>query len=113
MTLEPLMRYMSTDVPLNRSPINPDWVESGTPEANSAVLGTSDDRLVTAVLWTCTPGRFTWHYGVDESIYFLEGRVTISMPGQPARKFGAGDFVHFSKGAVATWVIDSTIRKVA
>ena len=31
----------------------------------------------------------------------------------PWKTYGAGDTVHFSRGAVATWEIDTFIRKVA
>ena len=113
MWLEPLIRPVARDIPLRLAPIKRDWIESGSPEARCAVLATSDDRAVTTVLWTCTAGRFTWRYDFDESLYILDGGVTISAPGEPDRRLGPGDSMHFSRGAVATWDIDSHVRKVA
>jgi hypothetical protein len=65
------------------------------------------------MLWECTAGRFTWRYNVDETIFFLEGEVLISVDGQAPIRYGAGDSIHFSRGAVATWTIETFIRKVA
>jgi uncharacterized cupin superfamily protein len=113
MRLEPLIRPVAGDIRLRVAPIRPDWIESGSPEARCAVLATSDDRAVTTLLWTCTAGRFTWRYDFDESLYILDGGVTISAPGLPERRLGPGDSIHFSRGAVATWVIDSHVRKLA
>src|SRR5471032_2096515 len=74
---------------------------------------TSDDGAAFAVVWACTAGSFTWRYDSDETIYFLDGNVAIRAPGMPEQLFGAGDSIHFSRGAVATWTVDSYIRKVA
>ena len=95
------------------APINPDWIERGDPQAKIAILACSDDRAAMTILWECTAGRFTWRYGGDETIYFLDGEVTISVDGEPGRRFGAGNSLHLSRGATATWEIESYVRKVA
>ncbi len=95
------------------APINKDWIESGNPQANLALLAYSDDRLTSTVLWECSAGVFTWRYSIDETIYFLDGEVLISIGGKPAKRYGAGDLIHFSRGAVATWEVKGFIRKVA
>ena len=99
--------------PMTPAPINPKWIEGGDPKASLAILAYSDDRATSTLLWECTAGKFTWRYSIDETIYFLDGEVLISIDGQPARRYGAGDSIHFSRGAVATWEIHTFIRKVA
>jgi len=98
---------------LSLAPINKDWIESGAPCARMAILAYSDDRATSTILWECTAGKFTWRYAIDETIYFLDGEVSISVGGGPAKRYGAGDSIHFSRGAVATWEVDRYIRKVA
>jgi uncharacterized protein len=112
MQLEPMIRS-THNVALDPCPINESWIESGSPTASCGVLMTSDDGAAFAVVWACTAGRFTWRYHSDETVYFLDGGVTIKAPGLAERRFGPGDSIHFSRGAVATWTIDSHIRKVA
>jgi uncharacterized protein len=99
--------------PMIAAPINKDWIDEGDPRASLAILAYSDDRATSTILWECTAGKFTWRYSIDETIYFLDGEVLISVAGQPARLYGAGDSIHFSRGAVATWEIKTFIRKVA
>jgi uncharacterized protein len=98
---------------LNAAPINKDWIEAGDPRASLAILAYSDDRATSTILWECTAGKFTWRYNIDETIYFLDGEVMISIDGKPAKTYVAGDSIHFSRGAVATWEVKTFIRKVA
>ncbi len=95
------------------APINPNWIESGDPQARIAILAVSDDRAASTILWECTAGKFTWRYSSDETIYFIDGEVIVSFGGEPGRRYGAGDSLHFSRGATATWEIESYVRKVA
>jgi hypothetical protein len=110
---EPLLRFTAKNTELRPAPINPEWIESGDPKASMAVVAQSDDRATTTVLWHCTAGKFTWRYNVDETIHILDGGVTINAEGQPERRLGPGDTLHFARGAVATWTVDSHVRKVA
>jgi uncharacterized cupin superfamily protein len=111
--LDKLMRDKMNGAQLTLAPIKKEWIESGDPQARLAILAYSDDRATSTMLWECTAGRFTWRYHSDETIYFLDGEVMISVAGKPARRYGAGDAIHFSRGAVATWEVTSFIRKVA
>lgn len=95
------------------APINKDWIEGGDPQASIAILAYSDDRATSTILWECTAGKFTWRYNIDETIYFLEGEVLISVEGSAPKLYSGGDSIHFSRGAVATWEIKNRIRKVA
>jgi uncharacterized cupin superfamily protein len=108
-----LVNVTMNGAPMAAAPINRDWIERGDPQARIAILAFSDDRAAMTVLWECTAGRFTWRYSGDETIYFLDGEATISVDGKPARRFGVGDSLHLSRGASATWEIDSYVRKVA
>ncbi len=108
-----MMSVCRADVALAPAPIDPDWIVSGDPKARSAILSMSADRGAWTVLWECTSGRFTWRYGFEETALFLEGSVVISGDGLPARRYGAGDTIHFRYGAVATWEVEGVIRKVA
>jgi len=103
----------STKVTLRDAPIEKSWILAGRPIARNAVLAQSADRSSTTILWECSEGAFNWHYTFDETIYFLEGSVTIKRPGEKARTYGAGDFIHFSVGDSAHWTVHGRIRKVA
>lgn len=105
--------YALQDVVLMPSPINPSWIEEGDPRATAVLVARSTDGSTSTFLWECTAGKFTWRYGTDETVYFLEGTVVISSKGMPSRRFGRGDTVHFTRGSKATWVVHDRIRKVA
>ncbi len=107
------VRDKMKDAPMMTAPIRPEWIESGDPQARLAILAFSDDRAASTILWECTAGRFTWRYGYDETIYFLDGEVLITIDGAPPRRYGAGDSIHFARGAVATWEVQTFVRKLA
>jgi hypothetical protein len=111
--IDKFVRDQMSGAALISAPINRDWIEGGDPRASLAILAYSDDRATSTILWECTAGKFTWRYAIDETIYFLDGEVMISVGGQPAKRYGAGDSIHFSRGAVATWEVQTFIRKVA
>jgi hypothetical protein len=111
--IDKFVRDRMNGVALTAAPINRDWIEGGDPRASLAILAFSDDRATSTILWECTAGKFTWRYAIDETIYFLDGEVMISIGGKPAKRYGAGDSIHFSRGAVATWEVQTFIRKVA
>jgi uncharacterized protein len=108
-----MMSRNGADVILSAAPIDPSWIEAGDPEARCAILAVSPDRGAWTVLWECTSGRFTWRYDIEETAHFLGGSVLISAPGAAARRYGAGDTIHFPRGAVATWEVEGIIRKLA
>jgi len=104
---------VSAKVALSDAPIEKSWILEGRPVARNAVLAQSADRSTKTVLWERSEGAFTWHYAFDETIYFLEGSVTIQRPAEKARTKGAGGFIHFSVGDRALWTVHGRIRKVA
>ena len=100
-------------VQLNPVAINPDWVIEGNPVTHNKVLSTSADGAATTLFWDCTAGRFNWFYDVDETVYVLEGSVTIKNQQGLTRRVSAGDWVFFPKGSYAEWTVHQYVRKVA
>src|SRR5262249_28375300 len=111
--LDRLMREKMKGAKMTPAPIKREWIEGGDPKASLAILAYSNDRTTSTILWECTSGLFQWRYQNEETIFFLDGEVLISIDGKPAQLYGAGDAIHFSRGAVATWEVKTFIRKVA
>ncbi len=103
----------TTGVALRSAPIRPEWITEGRPLARVAELSRSADGQACTVVWDCTAGRFTWHYGSDETIYVIEGSATLRDDGNPPRVLGPGDVVFLPKGAVVDWTVDRYVKKVA
>jgi uncharacterized cupin superfamily protein len=97
---------------LSSAPIDPSWVIEGSPAARNKVLAGSSDGLSSTILWDCTAGRFNWYYGYDETVYVIEGSVTITLAAG-SRRLKAGDIAHFPSGSHAVWNVEKYIRKVA
>lgn len=95
-------------------PIRPSWILEGLPQARIAILtdGSSDSSAFT-VLWDCTAGRFNWFYSIDETVYILEGTVTLTLPSGATHQLIAGSSYFFGRGTQAQWQVDSYVRKVA
>ena len=62
------------DVELAPNPINPAWIIEGNPQARAKRLAESADWVMA---WSCTPGRFEWHYAVDETVHIISGEVLV------------------------------------
>jgi uncharacterized cupin superfamily protein len=100
-------------VQLNLAAINPNWVLEGHPVSHNKLLSTSADGSASTLFWDCTAGRFNWFYDVDETVYLLEGSVTIKDQEGSVRRVGAGDWIFFPKGSHAEWTVHDYVRKVA
>ena len=99
---------------LEPMPINPVWILRGGPVARGRLLTDTPDKLAYIMAWECTPGEFEWHYAVEEeTVYFLDGEVFISIDGAPERRLGAGDLVVFTPGSSTVWRVSRTVRKIA
>ena len=109
----PAIAIHSTSAMLAPAPINPDWIREGRPEAKNRVLQRSSDGLACSIVWECSAGKFEWFYDFDETIYIVDGHVTVSDAQTPPRRLGPGDVIFFPKGSRALWQVDSHIRKVA
>jgi uncharacterized protein len=91
---------------LEPSPIEPSWIIEGNPEARSRPLSTSADGAATTLIWSCTEGKFNWHYDFDETIIILEGSIVLESKGMPPKRFGIGDVIFFHRGAHAVWHVE-------
>jgi uncharacterized protein len=109
----PVVFAVPADVELDPAPIPSDWVIEGNPQARSKRLATSADGTSTVMAWSCTAGRFKWHYAVDETIHLISGEVFVTDENDNVRRVGPGDMVFFPAGAVSTWYIPDHVRKLA
>ena len=114
MSADKRIEFSAADfVPLNAAPINPDWVLEGKPVARNAALSRSEDGFATTVIWDCTAGVFNWFYDIDETVYVLEGSVTIEDGDGKVRALNGGDAAYFPAGSSAKWTVENYVRKVA
>src|SRR5476651_2157954 len=107
MTIDKDIKIGNQAVSLDAAPINPKWILEGKPVARNKVLSTSADGTATTLIWDCTAGRFNWIYSIDETLYILEGSVTLKDPAGNSRLVVAGDTVFFPAGSQAEWTVDS------
>jgi uncharacterized cupin superfamily protein len=101
------------DMQLKPVPIAAHWVIEGTPVARSRRLSTSPDTTSSTMVWTCTPGKFHWHYTVDETLYILEGEVFVTNEKDEVRRLGPGDLAFFPAGSHSVWHVTKDLRKIA
>jgi len=71
--------HMPSELP--PMPIDPAWIQEGTPPARGTVLTQSKDKLLSCGFWSCTAGKFKWVFSWDEFVHVLEGEVTIREEG--------------------------------
>ena len=112
MTL-PSIVHSNTSVELKSAPINPDWILEGNPVARNAELSRSRDGTACTLVWDCTPGKFVWHYHMDETIHVLEGSIVLDDGTGPARRLGPRDGGFLPAGAKVRWHVESHVRKLA
>jgi uncharacterized cupin superfamily protein len=105
--------FASIDVELEPSPIRPGWILAGQPVARNKFLFVSPDRQMRTLIWECTAGRFNWFYDEDETVFILEGSVTIKKPDGSVHHLKAGDAAFFHGGSCAEWTIKHYVRKLA
>jgi hypothetical protein len=101
------------DVELMPAPIPRDWVIEGRPQARSKRLATSADGTATVMAWSCSAGRFHWHYTVDEAIHIISGEVHVTNENGESRRLGPGDMVFFPAGSSSVWHVPNEVRKFA
>lgn len=95
------------------TPINPEWVIDGDPQARTAEHSRSHDDAALTAIWDCTSGEFRWFFGWDETVMILEGEVHIVADDGTERTLCAGDVAFFAAGTWARWRVDNYVRKVA
>jgi len=63
--------------------------------------------------WSCTAGRFNWHYSVDETLHIVSGEVFVTDEKGQTHRLGAGDMVFFPAGTSSVWNVPNFVRKIA
>jgi len=105
--------HMLDPAELQPAPIRPHWILEGTPEAKCKNLSIGTRGWATTDHWSCTAGKFHWHYGWDESVLFLEGEVFITDENGQTYHGVPGITLFFPAGTSATWHVPHYIRKLA
>jgi uncharacterized protein len=100
-------------VELDPAPIEPAWIIEGTPQARARELARSADGTAVVVAWSCTAGRFNWHYGVDETVHVISGEVFVTDEHGTERRLGPGDMAFFPAGSHSLWRVPVAVRKLA
>ena len=93
-------------------PIPDELITAGSPEAAGRFMWQSEDKRLGNGVWTCTPGSFTWEYTWDETIYLLEGEITVTDQDGNISTHRAGDLVFVPTGTKLDWVVTKAVRKV-
>ena len=91
-------------------PINPSWIKEGAPVARAVTLSKSPDSLLTAGLWDCTAGTFTWIFGRDEIVHVLEGEVRVH-DGNTTHVLVPGSVAYFPRGLETVWEVRTYVKK--
>ena len=95
------------------APIPAHWIVEGAPQASSKRLATSVDGTTSVIVWSCTPGRFHWHYDVDEILHIISGEVFVTDEKGQSRRLGPGDVVFFHAGSSSLWHVTKEVNKLA
>ena len=45
--------------------------------------------------WSCSAGRFNWHYTVDETVHIISGEVFVTDHKGETHRLGPGDMAFF------------------
>jgi uncharacterized protein len=100
-------------VALDPAPIAAGWIVDGTPQARARELARSADGTSVVIAWSCTAGRFNWHYGVDEMAHIISGEAFVTDEGGTERRLGPGDMAFFPAGSRSLWHVPVAVRKLA
>lgn len=109
----PVVFAVPADIELAASPIRSGWIVEGTPQARSTRLARSADGTASVYAWSCTAGRFNWHYALDETLHIVSGEVFVTDEKGEVRRLGPGDMVFFPAGSRSLWHVPKEVRKVA
>ena len=102
--------FETTRTDLKPLPIDPAWIKKGTPVARAVTLSKSPDSLLTAGLWDCTAGTFTWIFRRDEIVHILEGEVRVHQ-GNRTVVLVPGTVTYFPRGLETVWEVPTYVKK--
>ena len=111
--MKPTVFATPADVELLADPIPEPWIIEGRPQARSRRLAQSADGASSTMVWSCTAGRFHWHYSVDETLHIISGEVFVTDEKGATHRLGAGDMVFFPAGTSSVWNVPVEVRKIA
>lgn len=111
--LKPIVFATPADIELLADPIPPHWIIEGRPQARSRRLAESADGTAATMAWSCSAGRFHWHYAVDETLQVMSGEVIVTDEHGNARRLGPGDMAFFPAGSRSIWQVPVEVRKIA
>ena len=97
------------DSELDAAPLDPSTILSGSPEVFHKGIYEGDD--VTIGIWQHGVGTSS-DVEADEVFVVLSGRATIEIHDGPTLEVGPGDVCSYPPGAVSTWTVHETLRKV-
>lgn len=111
----PTIRIEISDKPdaLDPAPITPEWIIEGQPEARASAVSSSSDTFTSTFMWSCTAGRFHWHFDDDETVHILEGEVLVTDDDGNTRRLGPGAVALFRKGSHSIWHVPVFVKKIA
>ncbi|MTI43454.1 hypothetical protein JM93_03878 [Roseibium hamelinense] len=95
------------------APINPNWILEGSPDAYCANMTGANRGWTSTDHWSCTAGKFRWHYGCDEAVMFLEGEAFITDAAGVRYHARPGICLFFPVGTSAVWEVPEYVRKIA
>ncbi len=91
--------------------IDPSAVISGSPKFSLIVFSDAKHLGSFSGIWEATgPSKFVWKYGVDESIFILDGSVELDYLGKKLT-LNPGDSTFFAAGTEAVWIVPNRVRK--
>jgi uncharacterized protein len=99
------------NAPLLPQEVDPSWILEGQPRFSSRVYAQTPSGKTLGGVWKVDgPTRFEWRFGLDETVYILEGAVNIEYQGRTF-KLGPGDTAYFPAGTRATWHVPERLVK--
>lgn len=105
----PVWRVRPEETIIDLRPIDRTQVVEGLPRAGWRMLGSIPG--IDVGVWEHTPGIST-DVEEDEVFLVLSGRATVSVDDGESIEFSAGDVGILRAGAITTWVVHETLRKV-
>ena len=109
----PVIFAAPADTVLEPAPLPAHWVIEGKPQAQAKRLATSPDGAAAVIAWSCSPGRFHWHYTVDEILHVIAGEVIVTDEKGESRRLLPGDMAYFPAGSHSVWHVVQEVKKIA
>ena len=104
-----MFRVLDVDAAVPTTPLTPDSVLQGAPEAGSRALAAVSG--VEVGVWEMSPGTAT-DVEVDEVFVVLSGSATVRFEDGEQVELSPGTVVRLRSGEQTTWVVRETLRKI-